>query len=234
MASRKAKKFMPKKHYIPAGLDTSAPLREIANKYGVSISTASRWRRATLSGNIRKIQRSFSISSRILGILWAIGGDNGECFYLRCRYRGIIEEVRDYFNLDAQIIEGKSSTNKQFKLKITGDIRQKILYELSRQGWSPRNADIRNYPSGDIEHREFIRAWLQLHSSFDFRYFGKPRLRVYGNKKLITEMNDIISRLAGVSRKTPYKLHNNKTYALYYVSKDVKVLNDYFSLDLPL
>lgn len=225
---------MPKSHFIPHDLDPSALLRDIAAQYGVSISTASRWRRAVLAGNNEKLQRVFPVPSRILGILWAIGGDNGNYFYLRCRYREFIEEVRDCFGLDTQIVAGRSRTDEQYKLKITGDARQAILAELLSRGWSPRTADIRDYPRGDIDHREFIRVWLQLHSSFDYRYFGKPRLRVYGNHHLIAEMNDIVSRLTGVSMKTPQKLHNKKTYALYYVSKDVRTLNSFFDLSLPV
>ncbi len=221
---------MPKYHYVPLDINSDTNLKDIAEKYNISISAASRWRQAIRSKDTRKLQRPFSVSSRILGILWAIGYDTGECFFLRCRYKEIIEEVRNFFRIDSRIISGQSRTGEQYKLKITGDTRQAILKTLNSHGWTPRNADVRKYPEGDIEHREFIQAWLQLHSCFDYRYFGKPRLRVYGNQYLITDMNDIISRLTGVTKKTPQRLHNGKTYALYYVSGNAETLNKYFGL----
>lgn len=219
---------MPKSHFIPQSLDPSVLLRDIAAQYGVSMSTASRWRRTVLAGEVKKVQRSFFITSRILGILWAIGGDNGECFYLRCRHREFIEEVRNFFKVDAQIISGKSRTGEQYKLKITGDVRQAILAELSSRGWSSRMADVREYPSGDIDHKEFIRAWVQLHSYY---YARKNHLRIYGNHHLMIVMNDIISRLTGVGVKTPQKLHNEKTYGLCYQNpREVNMLLQYFNI----
>lgn len=216
-----------KKYYIPADLNPNASLKEIAHKYKVSLSTASRWRRAVRAGEIEKIQRHIPLNSRILGILWAIGSDNGDFFYLRSRHREIIEEVKNYFGITSAIIEGSSNTGVQYKLKIFGWVRTHILNELQKRGWTPRNADIREYPVGDIDHREFIRAWMQLHSYY---YARKHQLRIYGNQYLITTMSDIISRLTGIAPKKPYQLHNRKTYEVRFYNKEVDKIFNYFDL----
>lgn len=216
------------KHYIPATLDPTATLREIAQKYTISLSTASRWRKAVRHGDLEKIQQPIPITSRILGILWAIGYDTGTEFYLRCRYQEIVEEIKAYFGVANAITVGQSRHLVQYKLKMTGLARTAILHELYKYGWTPRNAEVRAYPSGDIDHKEFIRAWVQLHSYY---YARKNNFRIYGNRNLIVTMNDIISRLTGVAPKTPQRLHNGKTYALYYQSiKEVNILLKYFSL----
>ncbi len=107
-------------------------------------------------------------------------------------------------------------TDTQYRLKITGHTRLAIMDELRRRGWSTRKAEVRDYPSGDIDHREFIGTWIQLHSYF---YTRRNQLRVYGNKSLIETMNEIIPRLLPVTKKTPQQLHNKITYGLYYQSQ---------------
>jgi len=206
-----------KKYYIPKDLDPNQKLKYIAKKYNISISTASKWRKAIRNNEKEKIQRDFCINSRMLGIFWAIGRDDGENFILRHRNKEIIEEVRDHFDIDNQIIEAESRTGVQHRLKLTGDIRENIIKALKKHDWAPRNADIRPYPKGAINHETFIKTYIELHSSLDYPK-NRPRLRVYGNKALITEMNNIIPRIFDVRPKTPQKI-TKKTYCLYYQRK---------------
>lgn len=210
---------MAVKHYIPQEFVSEyiLPAEKLAKKYGKSLSTIYKWKRAVKEGKQEKIQRSFQIDGRILGILWAIGRDDGKRFVLRSSLKSILEEVRDFFRLDAEIIEGRSMTKTQYKLYITGDAREALFERLHSLGWTERNAEVRRYPKGSIDHQGFIRAYVQLHSSLDFPK-GRPRLRIYGNKVFIHELNEIASRVFSVRIKTPQAV-NSKTYCLYYQRK---------------
>lgn len=217
---------MPKKNFIPKDFDTSIFYKDAATKYGVSISTIFRWRKATKNNQDGKIQRDIKINDGILGILWAIGGDNGECFFIRCRHREIVEEVREYFDMDNLIIVGSSNTNIQYKLKITGDIRKSILKTLDEYGWNNRNADQRNIPVLE-NYRDFLRAYIELHSGLDYstrysrdkkRKYKSLRLRIYGNKILIQSVSQILRKAIGIGFKKPSILNNDKTAVLTYQS----------------
>ena len=209
---------MSKKHFVPrlsiADAKAKSP-RELAQMYGVSLSTVYRWKRVVKDGDHLRLQRDLKIDGRILGILWALGRDDGTYFLIRYKERSLLEEICKYSGLSKQIITGRSQTNIQYRLKLTNDIRKNILYALiKRHGWSPRNADIRQYPIGDIDHMEFILAYVQIHSTLEFPK-GRSRLRIYGNKLMMEEMNDIIPRVFSVARKTPQRIAD-KTYALCY------------------
>lgn len=217
---------MAKKNFIPKDFDTSIFYKDAATKYSVSISTIFRWRRAVKNNQSEKIQRDIEINNRILGILWAIGGDNGECFYLRSKYKEVIKEIRDYFGMDNAVIEGISNTGVQYKLKIFGDIRWNILETLNNYGWCSRNADQRNIPILE-NYQDFLRSYIELHSELDYstrytrnkkRKYKALRLRIYGNKVLIQSINQIFHDVIGVGLKRCHILGNDKTAVLHYQS----------------
>lgn len=155
------------------------------------------------------------IDSYTLGILWAYGRDDGDRFILRCKHLEILHHLQLILGTDYVITQRRSRTNIQYVLRIRGDIRHKMLNILAAQGWAPRNADIREYPSDISDHFGFIRAWIQYHSSIDISSLGSQRVRIYGNKVLLEVMNDIISKLTGLPLLTPQRV-TSKTYALYY------------------
>jgi len=167
------------------------------------------------------------ITGRILGILWAIGylaEDKYTFFYIRHKNKSIIEEIRQFFNIKSKIIEGESFTGKQYKLKITSTTKDLIMKELLNQGWTPRNSSARYYPKNlqPDQHKDFIFTWIEIHSSFDYHGCGKgkQRLRVYGNKTFIEELNQHIHRIFGCGIKKPQiTVKGTNTYALYYQNK---------------
>lgn len=140
---------MPRRHFVPRSFivdaENKSP-RELAERYGVSLSTVYRWKRAIRAGDHQKLQRDFEIDGRILAILWALGRDDGAHFLTRYRDRSILEEVCSYFGVSSQIITARSLTGAQYRLKLTGDVRQSILDAPRKHGWSARTADIRQYP----------------------------------------------------------------------------------------
>lgn len=210
---------MVRKHFIPRDFlqEASKPAKHLARKYNKGVSTIYKWRYAVQDGEKDKIQRRFDINGRILGILRALGKDDGKRFVLCYRDKRILQEVKNFFGLKAQLITGKSRTGIQYRLYITGDVRQSLLKWLQELGWSNRNAEIRKYPEGPILDREFLQAYIEIHSSLDYPK-GKPRLRIYGNKHFIFRANEVISREFAVGLKTPQKI-TEKTYCLYYQKK---------------
>ncbi|OPX84589.1 MAG: hypothetical protein A4E53_03847 [Pelotomaculum sp. PtaB.Bin104] len=77
--------------------------------------------------------------------------------------------------------------------------------------------------------RGFIRAWVELHSSIDVARIGQkkaptPRLRIYGNRLLMEEMNHIISAGTGVSVRALQKTANETTVGLYYVGRSFRTV----------
>jgi hypothetical protein len=173
-------------NYIPESFinDINKNYKELCIKYNISPQTVYRWKFAIKNKEYWKINSDIKINSRILGILWALGRDDGKNFILRYKNKDIIEEVKTYFKLNNNIIVGKSNTNIQYKLKITGNNRIKILNILKQYGWTERNADIREYPKRNIDHKIFIQTYIEIHSCLDFPFNNRIRLRVFGNKFL--------------------------------------------------
>lgn len=147
---------------------------------------------------------------------------------MRHRDRLYIDIVREHLGITAEGHESYSYTGDQWRLKITraADILT-VKSLLERHGWTPRQAPERPYPSGSINDRGFIRAWVELHSSADIARTGRkrapaPRLRIYGNRFLLEEMNRIIAAGAGLSPRTLQKTSNETTVALYYTGKSFR------------
>ena len=69
---------------------------------------------------------------------------------------------------------------------------------MVQYGWQPRISEQRNYPNV-LEHREFIRAYFELHSGLDtitIRQRNKerksPRLRIYGNRHFLDALTEVL------------------------------------------
>jgi hypothetical protein len=94
-------------------------------------------------------------------------------------------------------------------------------------GWSERNAEERQYPCGHINHKGFISVYIEIHSSLDKTKNG-TRLRIYGNKILINQLNHMLHKVFAVDKKTPQRA-TEKTYVLYFQSEnEIAVFGDYY------
>lgn len=170
------------------------------------------------------------IGAYILGILWGTMGAWREGYWLRHRDRWYIEAVREILNISAAIQEVASYTGPQCRLKIVRGETVEFLGELLKShGWQPRNAQERPYPSGIINDRGFIRAWVELHGSADIRqakhrnglYYPQKRLRIYGNWALMEEMNQVLSVATGLMLRTLQPSVNEITKILHYQGSSV-------------
>ncbi len=158
----------------------------------------------------------------ILGVLWALCSENQEGYYIRHRDPWYSETVRDYLGLEMSVQSSYSRTGPQARLKVAGAEDIAFIREiLAFRGWTPRQAAQRPYPSGSVNDRGFVRAWVEIHSTSDIARTGRrrqetPRLRVYGNWDLLAEINAVIAVGARVSPRKLQKTVNEITKALYF------------------
>lgn len=159
------------------------------------------WKRKP--GPVYDLDTTTDAGAYILGVLWGTATVSGNCYWVRHRERLYIDIVREHLKITAEGHESYSYTGNQWRLKITrtADVLT-IKTLLERHGWTPRQAPERPYPRGSINDRGFIRAWVELHSSADIASTGRkrtptPRLRIYGNRLLLEEMNRVIAAGAG-------------------------------------
>jgi hypothetical protein len=94
---------------------------------------------------------------------------------------------------------------------------------LKDLGWTSRQAEIRIYPEfGKLDDKAFIRAWCFLHSGLDTVKATRPigtrklRLRIYGNKEILSTINQIIANNVDVNVMKLQKASNEITKVLYY------------------
>lgn len=161
----------------------------------------------------------------ILGVLWGTMAEWEEGFWLRHRDPFFADAVRDYLKIAACVQTVASRTGPQCRLKIT---RRKTVEEicalLHHHGWQPRNAPERVYPEGDICDRGFIRAWVELHGRADIRrarnrngtYSPQKRMRIYGNRCLLEEINRILCSEAGLPLRRLQNTQNEITKCMYF------------------
>ena len=101
----------------------------------------------------------------VLGILWSIGSpieDRYPYFMIRHHDRYFLDVVRNALNISTSVFVGESLTASQYKLKLFNfDLNQLTQYD-----WQPRLSEQRYYPN-IREHVDFIRAYIELHSSAD-------------------------------------------------------------------
>lgn len=104
----------------------------------------------------------------------------------------------------------QSYTNEQYVLKIRNQNLIDYLYNL---GYSRRNDDER-YLSKCAD-RDFIKAYIEIHSSINWQIvytntterikYHIVRMRIYGNKELINELNILMHNIIGTSIKKTTK-----------------------------
>lgn len=161
----------------------------------------------------------------ILGVLWGTMSEWEDGFWLRHRDRFFLSAVRDYMKIGTGIQVIASRSGPQYRIKI---VRKKTVEEmctlLHGYGWKPRNAAERTYPNGEINHRGFIRAWVELHATADIRqsknrngtYSPQKRLRIYGNWLLLEDINRILCSETGLKPRRLQNTQNQITKALYF------------------
>jgi hypothetical protein len=161
------------------------------------------------------------LNDYILGIIFSIG-------YIS-RGRLIFKNKNKYFLEQIQRICGNNIYKQKDKNNVQYVLSTKYfnIEKLKDIGWSSRNSDIRQLPRLK-QYGDFLRAYIELHSRFDYctRYKNKQkkikykslRLRIYGNKILIREINKILNMDAGTTLKSPQNEKNNKTSCISYTS----------------
>ena len=90
-----------------------------------------------------------------------------------------IDIIRDHLNLSAKGFRARGGTQLRLKISSIRDI-ETVENMILPHGWKPRKKKERPYPSGSIDDRGFVRAWVELHST-DFR---RPAKRNTGNTGL--------------------------------------------------
>jgi len=107
----------------------------------------------------------------ILGILWGTMSVWGKGFWVRHRDRWFVQIARDYLELRSAIQKISDNGKTQYRIKIAHSKEVSAVRDLLEiHGWTPRNAAERPYPSGPLDDRGFIRAWVELHSSLDAQW----------------------------------------------------------------
>ena len=161
------------------------------------------------------------MNNYILGIIFSIGSISEGRLIFRHKHRYFLEQIQ--ILCKNEIYEQINKTKIQYVLKT----KHFDIEKLKAIGWTDRNASVRYLPKLD-NYRNFMRAYIELHSSLDYstRYRSKNkkekykalRLRIYGNKELINSINSAFHTDAGVKLKSPQIIHNNKTAYIAYTS----------------
>jgi len=179
-------------------------------------------------GPIRSLDTSTDAGAYVLGTLWGLVSLNEDGYWLRHRNKWYIDLVREQLSITAEGHASYSTTGVQYRLKITraADVAT-VRQILMQHNWAPRNAPKRPYPLDPLNDKGFVRAWVELHSSIDVARTGRnrvslPRLRIYGNRILLEEMNQVIAAGTGLPPRTLQKTANEATKALYYTGKSCR------------
>ena len=130
-------------------------------------------------------------------------------------------------------------------LDLWNDFRNLVLYksQLTQYGWQPRISEQRNYPN-ITEHVDFIRAYIELHSTLDtitIRQRDKerksPRLRIYGNRHFLDDLTKMLSSQVEITPKRVQMATrlSDSSGILYYQSRREleKLLAYLYAPDLP-
>lgn len=160
-----------------------------------------------------------NMNNYILGIIFSIGSVQEGRLVFRHKHRYFLEQVQALCK--NQIYEQKSRTGIQYVLKTSYfDIEN-----LRAMGWSGRNSSVRHLPMLK-DYRDFLRAYIEIHSTLDYSTRHKNRgekykalrLRIYGNKEMVEDITNTLNTYAGVGLKSPQVLPNNKTAYVAYTS----------------
>jgi hypothetical protein len=171
----------------------------------------------------------------VLGLLWGTASTSGEGYWVRHRNRWYVDIVREHLGVTAEGHESYSRTGDQWRLKITRAVDVATVRNLlERHGWAPRKAPERPYPYGNIDDRGFVRAWVELHSSVDVTRTGRkrmptPRLRVYGSRPLLEELNRVVAAGVGLPPRKLQRMATGtgETWCLYYTGRSFRIVVDW-------
>lgn len=166
----------------------------------------------------------------VLGILWAIGTFTEEegtrYILLRHKERYFLDEVKKELDVTAAIHTVTEKGKTQYRLKVHGYDTPR---EMERLGWQPRWSEQRGYPN-ITEHRDFIRAYIEIHSRMDVLTIRKrdrppqkqPRLRIYGNRSFLEGLTQVLASEAGIGVKKVQKATEKSVVSgiLYYTSAE--------------
>ena len=157
-----------------------------------------------------------------LGIFWSIASISGQTTTIRHNDNYYLEEISKVLDnkIYCQIVKNKS----QYVLKSTiVDIDS-----FKANNWTERNSKERELPKLE-SYEDFLRAYIEIHSCLDYstRYRKKPkkekykglRLRIYGNWKLINNINSIFNKELGLKPKSPQKTQNDTTKYISFASQ---------------
>lgn len=126
------------------------------------------------------VNTTADIDSYILGVLWGILSLTSEGFWLCHKDLWYITVIKEHLDIFANSHISSSDTGSQYRLKITREKDvSKIKDILYAYNWAPRKAAIRPYPHGVKHDRDFIRAWVELHSHADMRNAKKKRWSLF-------------------------------------------------------
>lgn len=184
----------------------------------------------------RQIDTTTDAGAYILGILWGTMGQSDEGYWLRHQDRWYIDTARAVLGIEPEPQEVRSRSGLQCRLKIVSARDVRTIENLLRaHGWTARKAPVRPYPSGSLDDRGFIRAWVELHGVLDVRRakrrdgsrYPQRRLRIYGNWALLEEMNYILSAATGLNPRTLQRTSNKITKALYYQGRAISPVEDW-------
>jgi len=177
------------------------------------------------------------MNTYVLGILWALGryveDKHTEYFFLRHNREYFLQIVRRELGLKSNIHIVQHKRKLQYRLKVSG---LDITY-LKNINWQPRNSKQRSYPR-IIEHRHFMRTYLEIHSTVDTMTIRKrnrppykqPRLRIYGNIEFLAGLNEALAAEIGIGIKKVQKATAKTEVSgiLYYMSiTEIRKIFDY-------
>lgn len=172
-----------------------------------------------------------NLNDYILGIIFSIGYISRGRFIFKNKNKYFLEQIQKVCGNN--IYKQKDKKNVQYVLST----KYFDIERLKSIGWNNRNSDIRKLPKLN-QYDNFLRAYIELHSRFDYstRYRSKRkktkykalRLRIYGNRVLIREINEILSTDANIALKSPQSEKNDKTSYIAYTSiNEIKSIFQY-------
>jgi len=184
--------------------------------------------------------RDQQFNAYVLGILWALGSYEehvgtktiSRYFQLRHCRPYFLQVVKQELALQNKIRIVKHNGKPQYRLNIY-DINIEYLNWL---GWQARQAAERNYPAMSIGHRDFILAYLEIHSKLDttivLKRYERPRLRIYGNMLFLTELTKVLAAEVCTGIKKTQQVMNRQSGisgTLFYQSlRELHALFKYF------
>jgi hypothetical protein len=176
----------------------------------------------------------------ILGILFSVGSySKSEERFVFCHrdiyYLNQLKNIPDMINQSIyKQLTSKSKT--QFVLK--SPCHSNLFSFLQQYNWKEYNSDNKYYPKIPNQYNsDFLRSYFEIHSSLGYgmaynkqtkQKYYKLRLRIYGNKTFVSDINSILSRELDITLKTLQISENKKTAVLSYQSYDeIKLIYNY-------